>query len=218
MLNFNEFITESVELVTEAGERMTQDKWLSVFNAMDKKDWGSSASFATKARELFGIDSSSQKEYYKVTAAHKKFLTVAQGGTLPAKAPAKPKAPKVAPVAPKPMAQPKAVPAAKPTPKVEAKPAAPKLGFDTSSLVKKYKQLSALINDIEGDTRVLVREYDKLRNGQHMNNLETPDLYELYLSIESLKYTQPLHKEISAKLRSANELKGRAEKYAKSRK
>lgn len=202
-MKFKDFLIESeLEFIAESGERMTQDKWLSIFAAMDKKDWTSSASFATKARELFGIDSSSQKEYYKVNAAHKKFLTVAQGGTLPAKAPAKPKAtPKPAPV--------------KPAPKPVA---GPKFNFDTSSLVKKYKQLSSLINEIEGETSVLVREYAKLRNNQHMNNLETPDLYNLYLTIESLRYTQPLHKEISNKLRNAGTLAADAARYEKSRK
>ena len=79
--------------------------------------------------------------------------------------------------------------------------------------------MSALIGgDIEADTRVLVREYEKLRGNKHINNLETPDLYELYLTIEGLKYAQPLHKEITYKLRNASQLKTDAEKYAKSRK
>lgn len=83
---------------------------------------------------------------------------------------------------------------------------------------KKYKQLSSLVRDIESDTSSLVREFNILRNGQHINNLDTPDLYRLYLTIEGLKYTQPLHDEIKEKLRQAGRLAADAAQYAKTRK
>lgn len=199
-MSFKEFLNNA-DTINESVVKHTKDDWLKVFGSMNKADYSSLSKFLDSAHKVLNINVYSPKNYNKAKAAHKKFLEFA-GSDSVAKAPTTPKAQPTSKVEPK---------APKPAP-------APKLNFDTSGIVKKYKQLSALISDIESDTRVLVREYEKLRNGQNMNNLETPDLYELYLSIEGLKYTQPLHKEITHKLRNANDLAGRAAKFAKSRK
>ncbi|BBC78197.1 hypothetical protein KNT65_gp149 [Escherichia phage EcS1] len=201
MLKFKEFISE-------ATERMTKDKWQAAYDSI--KGTKTTTEFFKAVKDMYGFSTDSQKDYYKASKAFKDI--VAGGGTAKATPKATP-APKSAPVA-KPVVAPKPA-AAKPAPKPVA---GPKFNFDTSSLVKKYKQLSSLINEIESETNVLVREYAKLRNNQHMNNLETPDLYNLYLTIESLRYTQPLHKEISNKLRNAGTLAADAARYEKSRK
>ncbi|ARB05927.1 hypothetical protein fHeYen901_154 [Yersinia phage fHe-Yen9-01] len=189
MLQYNEFLKES--LISEA---VTKADWLKVFSTMDKKDLSNESKFLDAAHKTLGINVYAPSMYKKTISAHKAHLDTYLAGSTSTKAPVK------APV------------------KVETPKPAPALSFDTSSLVKKYKQLSSLLNDIEGDTIKLVREYDKLRNGQRMNNLETPDLYNLYLAIESLKYTQPMHKEINHMVKSANELPAAAKKYAASRK
>lgn len=208
MYTFNEFLAET-EVITEAGVRMTKEKWQAAYDAISGTK--TSTEFFKNVQAMYGIDTSSQKEYYR---ASKAFKDIVSGGVS-----AKSGSPKVkpAPAVPKP-ATPKAIAKPEPKPEVKATPKAPALKFDTSSLEKKYKQLSSLVRDIESDTSSLVREFNSLRNGQHINNLDTPDLYRLYLTIEGLKYTQPLHDAIKEKLRQAGRLAADAAQYAKTRK
>ena len=205
MKTYNEFLNESV--LTEAGVRMTKDMWQAAWDKIPGTK--TSTEFFKNVYDMYGLDTSNQKEYYKASKAFKDI--VAGGATKPAK-PAK------APVA-KPAAQPK-VAAPKPSPKVEPVKEAPKpkIKFDTSTIVKKYNQLASLVSEIESETKQLVREFNTLRNGQHINNLDTPDLYRLYLTVEGLKYTQPMHEEINNKLRQARRLAGDAAQFEKTRK
>lgn len=151
---------------------------------------------------MYGFSTDNQKDYYKASKAFKDI--VGAGGTTPVKAP------KAAPKAPVTKPAPKASP-------VQEAPK-PKVKFDTSTIAKKYQQLYKLLGEIETETSKVVREYNTLRGGRSMNNLETPYLYNLYLTIEGLKYTQPLRKEIDEKLRLAGRLASDAAKYEKSRK
>ncbi|UNI73033.1 hypothetical protein [Escherichia phage CLB_P2] len=207
MKTYNEFLNESV--LTEASVRMTKDMWQAAYDKISGTK--TTTEFFKNVYDMYGFDTSNQKEYYKASKAFKDI--VAGGATKPAKpakAPvAKPAAPtKVAP--PKPAAAPKAAPV-KEAPK-------PKIKFDTSTIVKKYNQLASLVSEIESETKHLVREFNTLRNGQHINNLDTPDLYRLYLTVEGLKYTQPMREEIDNKLRQARRLAGDAAQFEKTRK
>ncbi|AWD91150.1 hypothetical protein [Enterobacteria phage vB_EcoM_IME281] len=205
MKTYNEFLNESV--LNEAGVRMTKDMWQAAYDKISGTK--TTTEFFKNVYDMYGFDTSSQKEYYKASKAFKDI--VAGGSTKPAK-PAK------APVA-KPAAQPK-VAAPKPTPKPEPVKEAPKskIKFDTSTIVKKYNQLASLVSEIESETKHLVREFNALRNGQHINNLDTPDLYRLYLTVEGLKYTQPMREEINNKLRQAGRIAGDAAQFEKTRK
>lgn len=205
MKTYNEFLNESV--LTEAGVRMTKDMWQAAWDKIPGVK--TSTEFFKNVYDMYGLDTSNQKEYYKASKAFKDI--VAGGATKPAK-PAK------APVD-KPAAQAK-VAAPKPTPKAEPVKEAPKskIKFDTTTIVKKYNQLASLISEIESETKQVVREFNALRNGQHINNLDTPDLYRLYLTVEGLKYTQPMREEIDNKLRQARRLAGDAAQFEKTRK
>ena len=202
MKTYNEFLNESV--LSEAGIRMTKDMWQAAYDKISGTK--TTTEFFKNVYDMYGFDTSSQKEYYKASKAFKDI--VAGGATKPAKAPVA-----------KPAAQPK-VATPKPTPKPEPVKEAPKskIKFDTSTIVKKYNQLASLVSEIESETKHLVREFNALRNGQHINNLDTPDLYRLYLTVEGLKYTQPMREEINNKLRQAGRLAGDAAQFEKTRK
>ncbi|BBI57487.1 hypothetical protein KIT01_139 [Escherichia phage KIT01] len=202
MKTYNEFLNESV--LSEAGIRMTKDMWQAAYDKISGTK--TTTEFFKNVYDMYGFDTSSQKEYYKASKAFKDI--VAGGAAKPAKAPVA-----------KPAAQPK-VATPKPTPKPEPVKEAPKskIKFDTSTIVKKYNQLASLVSEIESETKHLVREFNALRNGQHINNLDTPDLYRLYLTVEGLKYTQPMREEINNKLRQAGRLAGDAAQFEKTRK
>lgn len=202
MKTYNEFLNERV--LSEAGLRMTKDMWQAAYDKISGTK--TTTEFFKNVYDMYGLDTSNQKEYYKASKAFKDI--VAGGATKPAKAPVA-----------KPAAQPK-VATPKPTPKPEPVKEAPKpkIKFDTSTIVKKYNQLASLISEIESETKQVVREFNALRNGQHINNLDTPDLYRLYLTVEGLKYTQPMREEIDNKLRQARRLAGDAAQFEKTRK
>lgn len=202
MKTYIEFLNESV--LTEAGIRMTKDMWQAAYDKISGTK--TTTEFFKNVYDMYGLDTSNQKEYYKASKAFKDI--VAGGATKPAKAPVA-----------KPAAQPK-VATPKPTPKPEPVKEAPKpkIKFDTSTIVKKYNQLASLVSEIESETKQVVREFNALRNGQHINNLDTPDLYRLYLTVEGLKYTQPMREEINNKLRQAGRLAGDAAQFEKTRK
>lgn len=202
MKTYNEFLNERV--LSEAGLRMTKDMWQAAYDKISGTK--TTTEFFKNVYDMYGLDTSNQKEYYKASKAFKDI--VAGGATKPAKAPVA-----------KPAAQPK-VAAPKPTPKPEPVKEAPKpkIKFDTSTIVKKYNQLASLVSEIESETKQVVREFNALRNGQHINNLDTPDLYRLYLTVEGLKYTQPMREEINNKLRQAGRLAGDAAQFEKTRK
>lgn len=125
MYTFNEFLAET-EVITEAGVRMTKEKWQAAYDAISGTK--TSTEFFKNIQAMYGIDTSIQKEYYR---ASKAFKDIVSGGVS-----AKSGSPKVksAPTIPKP-ATPKAKP--EPKPEVKATPKAPALKFDTSSLEKK---------------------------------------------------------------------------------
>ncbi|QAU03611.1 hypothetical protein [Escherichia phage AnYang] len=202
MKTYNEFLNESI--LSEAGVRMTKDMWQAAYDKISGTK--TTTEFFKNVYDMYGLDTSNQKEYYKASKAFKDI--VAGGATKPTKAPVA-----------KPAAQPK-VATPKPTPKPEPVKEAPKpkIKFDTSTIVKKYNQLASLVSEIESETKHLVREFNALRNGQHINNLDTPDLYRLYLTVEGLKYTQPMREEINNKLRQAGRLAGDAAQFEKTRK
>jgi hypothetical protein len=206
MKTYNQFLNE--EVLSEA-TRITKDMWQAAYDKISGTK--TSTEFFRNVEAMYGLDTNSQKDYYKASKAFKDI--VAGGSTAPAKAPKPAKAPVAKPAAPAKPVAPKPV-------KAEPVKEAPKskIKFDTSALVKKYNQLASLVSEIESETKQVVREFNALRNGQHINNLETPDLYRLYLTIEALKYTQPLHEEIDSKVRNARRLAGDAAQYEKTRK
>lgn len=55
MLNFNEFLLESEELVTEAGERMTKLKWQSAMDILPHADRKDFMKYAASVQKLYGI-------------------------------------------------------------------------------------------------------------------------------------------------------------------
>lgn len=98
MLNFNEFLIESEELVTEAGERMTKLKWQSAMDLVPQGERDDFMKFAASVQKLYGIGTSNPQDYYKVQNAFKSL----RGEVKPKAAKAKPEVPKAIPkVAPK---------------------------------------------------------------------------------------------------------------------
>lgn len=185
MLNFNEFLAESTDLITEAGVRMTKDKWRSAMDMVPREDRGDFMKFSASVQKLYGIDTNNAKEYYKVQAA---FKTLTGKDTGPAKAPAKP-------AAPKPVAAPKAAPAPK-APPAKAEPAIPKGGFNVKPLQDKLAKLRNMIYEVGSEADKLDKEFKALRGNRNINNLADPALMELYNAIEDLKYLGPIEKEV----------------------
>lgn len=103
MLNFNEFLIESEELVTEAGERMTKLKWQSAMDILPHADRKDFMKYAASVQKLYGIGTSNPKDYYKVQNAFKSLTGVAVD-KAPKAAKAKPEVPKAIPKVSKPAA------------------------------------------------------------------------------------------------------------------
>lgn len=113
MLNFNEFLIENEELVTEAGERMTKLKWQSAMDILPHADRKDFMKYAASVQKLYGIGTSNPKDYYKVQNAFKSLT-----GAAVDKAPKAPKTKEAIPVA-TPKVAPKASPAPEKTPAKE---------------------------------------------------------------------------------------------------
>lgn len=209
MINFNEFLAESEEMITEAGERMTKLKWQSAMDLVPPGERDDFMKFSSVVQKLYGIDTNNAKEYYKVQAAFKSL----RGD----KAPAKAKAPATKPVAPKPMAAPKTAP----VPKVEPKPApkaaeVPKGSFNTKSYIANLRKAMDALNEARKDALALDSDFKKMGGNRSLHNLKDPAMMSLYVIIEDFKYLTPAIKEIDGRIRRAiNELPKRVEAAVK---
>lgn len=203
MLNFKEFIAESeYDMITEAGERMTKMKWQSAMDLVPPGERDDFMKFAASVQKLYGIGTSNPQDYYKVQNAFKSL----RGIKSPAKAPKEPKAaPAVKPVAP--VQTPKAAPA----PKVSAD----LYKFDVKGIVNKYEKILALLNEISKDGAVLKTQFAKIRRGRNISNIDTPELMDLYTTVETVAYTAGIAKEVRKYIESAHRVDVRAKALKK---
>lgn len=195
MLKFKDILTESEELVLESGERMTKAKWQSAMDMVPKGERDDFMKFSASVQKLYGITTDSQKDYAKVQAAFKSLRGQ--------KKPAPPKASGTKVEAPKPAPAAKPVEAPKPVPKEPAKPA---VKFDTSGLTKKYNQVLSLLSDIQRESSQIKKDFAKIRNGRQINNLDDPELYALYVSVENVGYVADIVKLVDSRMFSIKNL------------
>lgn len=211
MLNFKEFIAESsLNMITEAGERMTKMKWQSAMDLVPPGERNDFMKFAASVQKLYGISTSNPQDYYKVQNAFKTL----RGIKSPAKAPKEAKAPA--------KATPASTPAVKPvapvqTPKVAP---APKVNpdlykFDVKGIVNKYEKILALLNEISKDGAVLKTQFAKIRRGRNISNIDTPELMDLYTTVETVAYTTGIAKEVRKYIESAHRIDVRAKALKK---
>lgn len=204
MLNFKEFITESsFNMITEAGERMTKMKWQSAMDLVPPGERDDFMKFAASVQKLYGINTSNPTDYYKVQNAFKSL----RGIKSPAKAPKEPKA------APVKAPAPKAAPAIKPVAPVQVAKAAPASNvdkslydFDVKPILSKYEKVLSLLDEIAREGSALKSQFAKIRKGRNINNLTTPELMNVYTSVETVGYTASLSKDIRNYMRAAHRL------------
>ena len=198
MLNFKEFIAESeYDMITEAGERMTKMKWQSAMDLVPPGERNDFMKFAASVQKLYGIGTSNPQDYYKVQNAFKTL----RGIKSPAKAPKETKAPaKATPAAPavKPVAQVQ-TPKAAPAPKVDKG----LYDFDVKGIVSKYEKILVILNEIAKEGSVLKTQFAKIRKGRNISNIDTPELMNLYTSIETAAYTASIAKDVRNYMRTA---------------
>lgn len=195
MLKFKDILTESEELVLESGERMTKMKWQSAMDMVPRGERNDFMKFASSVEKIYGITTDNQKDYAKVQAAFKSLTGQ--------KKPAPPKASGTKVEAPKPAPAAKPVEAPKPAPKEPAKPA---VKFDTSGLTKKYNQVLSLLSDIQRESSQIKKDFAKIRNGRKINNLDDPELYALYVSVENVGYVADIVKLVDSRMFSIKNL------------
>lgn len=213
MLNFKEFIAESeYDMITEAGERMTKMKWQSAMDLVPPGERGDFMKFAASVQKLYGIGTSNPQDYYKVQNAFKSL----RGIKSPAKAPKEPKA------APVKAPAPKAAPVVKPVAPVQTPKAAPApkvsedlYKFDVKGIVNKYEKILALLNEISKDGAVLKTQFAKIRRGRNISNIDTPELMDLYTTVETVAYTAGIAKEVRKYIESAHRVDVRAKALKK---
>lgn len=210
MLNFKEFIAESEsDMITEAGERMTKMKWQSAMDLVPPGERNDFMKFAASVQKLYGISTSNPQDYYKVQNAFKSL----RGIKSPAKAPKETKA------APVKAPAPAAVPAVKPVAPIQtpkATTAAPKVNadlykFDVKGIVKKYEKILDLLNEISKEGAVLKTQFAKIRRGRNISNIDTPELMDLYTTVETVAYTKSISTDVRKYMESAHRLVTRAE-------
>ncbi|HIH9267897.1 TPA: hypothetical protein ACYU3E_004076 [Enterobacter ludwigii] len=209
MLNFKQFIAESdSDMITEAGERMTKMKWQSAMDLVPPGERNDFMKFAAVVKKLYGIDTTKQQEYYKVQNAFNSL----RGIKSPAKAP---KEAKAAPA-------PKAAPAVKPAAPVQTPKAAPApkvnpdlYKFDVKGIVNKYEKILALLNEISKDGAALKTQFAKIRRGRNISNIDTPELMDLYTTVETVAYTAGIAKEVRKYIESAHRVDVRAKALKK---
>ncbi|ULA52370.1 hypothetical protein [Enterobacter phage vB-EclM_KMB19] len=212
MLNFKEFIAESdSDMITEAGERMTKMKWQSAMDLVPPGERNDFMKFAASVQKLYGIGTSNPQDYYKVQNAFKSL----RGIKSPAKAPKETKATPVKAPAP-------AAPAAKPVAPIQTPKAtpAPKVNpdlykFDVKGIVNKYEKILALLNEIAKDGAVLKTQFAKIRRGRNISNIDTPELMDLYTTVETVAYTTGIAKEVRKYIESAHRVDVRAKALKK---
>lgn len=200
MLNFKEFISESeYNMITEAGERMTKMKWQSAMDLVPPGERNDFMKFAASVQKLYGISTSNPQDYYKVQNAFKTL----RGIKSPAKAPKEPKAAPVKAPAPKAAAvkpvAPVQTPKAAPAPKVDKG----LYDFDVKGIVSKYEKILVLLNEIAKEGSVLKTQFSKIRKGRNISNLDTPELMNLYTSVETVAYTASIAKDVRNYMRTA---------------
>lgn len=168
--------------------------------------------FAAVVKKLYGIDTSKQQEYYKVQNAFNSL----RGIKSPAKAPKEAKAATVKAPAPK------AAPAVKPAAPVQTPKAtpAPKVSadlykFDVKGIVNKYEKILALLNEISKDGAALKTQFAKIRRGRNISNIDTPELMDLYTTVETVAYTAGIAKEVRKYIESAHRVDVRAKALKK---
>lgn len=201
MLNFKEFIAESeYDMITEAGERMTKMKWQSAMDLVPPGERDDFMKFAASVQKLYGIGTSNPQDYYKVQNAFKSL----RGIKSLQKAPKEPKAATVKAPAPK------AAPAVKPAAPVQTPKATPALkvdkglyDFDVKGIVNKYEKILVLLNEIAKEGSVLKTQFAKIRKGRNISNIDTPELMNLYTSIETAAYTASIAKDVRNYMRTA---------------
>ncbi|SCN45822.1 hypothetical protein KNT70_gp129 [Cronobacter phage Pet-CM3-4] len=213
MLNFKEFIAESdSDMITEAGERMTKMKWQSAMDLVPPGERNDFMKFAASVQKLYGIGTSNPQDYYKVQNAFKSLRGIKSPAkapketkAAPAKAPAPAAAPVVKPVAP--IQAPKATPAPKVNPDLYK--------FDVKGIVNKYEKILALLNEISKDGAVLKTQFAKIRRGRNISNIDTPELMDLYTTVETVAYTTGIAKEVRKYIESAHRVDVRAKALKK---
>lgn len=213
MLNFKEFIAESdSDMITEAGERMTKMKWQSAMDLVPPGERNDFMKFAASVQKLYGIGTSNPQDYYKVQNAFKSLRGIKSPAkapketkAAPVKAPAPTAAPAVKPVAP--IQTPKATPAPKVNPDLYK--------FDVKGIVNKYEKILALLNEISKDGAVLKTQFAKIRRGRNISNIDTPELMDLYTTVETVAYTTGIAKEVRKYIESAHRVDVRAKALKK---
>ncbi|UKH49535.1 hypothetical protein [Enterobacter phage vB-EclM_KMB17] len=204
MINFKQFIAESEsDMITEAGERMTKMKWQSAMDLVPPGERNDFMKFAAVVKKLYGIDTSKQQEYYKVQNAFNSLRGIKSPAKAPKEAKAAP-APKVTPVV-KPVA-PVQTQKAAPAPKVDKG----LYDFNVKGIVSKYEKILALLDEIAKEGAVLKTQFSKIRRGRNISNIDTPELMDLYTSVETAAYTSSLRKEVRDYMATAHRVVERA--------
>lgn len=198
MLNFKEFIAESeYDMITEAGERMTKMKWQSAMDLVPPGERDDFMKFAASVQKLYGIGTSNPTDYYKVQNAFKSLRGIKSPPKAPKAAPVKAPAPKAAPAV-KP-ATPVQTPKAAPAPKVDKG----LYDFNVKGIVSRYEKILVLLNEISKEGAILKTQFSKVRKGRNISNIDTPELMNLYTSVETAAYTSSLAKEVRDYMRTA---------------
>lgn len=183
------------DILTESSERMTKAKWQAAMDIIPRDQRNDFMKFAASVEKIYGISTNTPKDYAKVQAAFK--TLTGQKKVAP------PKASGTKVEAPKPTQTAKPVEAQKPAPKEPSKPA---IKFDTSSLTKKYNQILSLLGDIQRESGQIKKDFAKIRNGRQINNLDDPELYALYVSVENVGYVADIVKLVDSRLFSIRNL------------
>ena len=176
------------DILTESSERMTKAKWQAAMDMVPKEQRNDFMKFAASVEKIYGISTNTPKDYAKVQAAFK--TLTGQKKVAP------PKASGTKVEAPKPTPTTKPVEAQKPV----KEPVKPGVKFDTSNITKKYNQILSLLSDIQRESGQIKKDFAKIRNGRQINNLDDPELYALYVSVENVAYVADIVKLVDSRL------------------
>ncbi|WP_457832138.1 hypothetical protein, partial [Staphylococcus aureus] len=88
--------------------------------------------------------------------------------------------------------EPKAAPVVKPatpvqTPKEAPAPKVDKglYDFNVKGIVSRYEKILVLLNEISKEGAILKTQFSKVRKGRNISNIDTPELMNLYTSVET---------------------------------
>lgn len=186
------------DILTESSERMTKAKWQAAMDIVPRDQRNDFMKFAASVEKIYGISTNTPKDYAKVQAAFKT-LTGQKKAAPPKASGTKVEAPKPTPTA-------KPVEAQKPVKEPVKLDVKLDVKFDTSSITKKYNQILSLLSDIQRESGQIKKDFAKIRNGRQINNLDNPELYALYVSVENVGYVADIVKLVDSRLFSIKNL------------